>query len=203
MKRSHCQSRVFACSQVEGYKMESCHCSNLEVLHEPPTEYRKYLPIDKSMSATLFSKFMPLNIPFSAFLVAVPTRPRIHVRYWTTPRHTWSSAVESGFLTQSLPLWRKISHAWFLSIPKSPNILPGVIGSSSNSTLIQFLNAISASLWPSWPCDANTIPGQSNNLIFLSSVICCATLVKPGVDPTPHTLDRANELMTDDLPTLG
>ena len=47
-----------------------------------------------------------------------------------------------------------------------------------------------------------TIPGQSRSLRFLSSVISCEDLVRPGVDPTPQTLLRLRELITDDFPTL-
>src|SRR5690606_20876118 len=80
--------------------------------------------------------------------------------------------------------------------------LPGEIGSSNNSTFIQFLSKTSAELSPLSPFE-KTIPGQSNSLIFLSKCISCATFVNPGVEPTPQTFDRFNELITEDLPTFG
>jgi len=50
---------------------------------------------------------------------------------------------------------------------------------------------------------AKTMPGQSSSLMFLSRWTSCALLVKPGVAPTPQTLLRLSELISDDLPTLG
>ena len=79
---------------------------------------------------------------------------------------------------------------------------PGAMGSSMSSVFTQFLKRTSAASF-SLVLRLNTIPGQSKSLMFLSKWICCAILVTPGVEPTLQALDLFNELMTEDLPTLG
>ncbi len=69
---------------------------------------------------------------------------------------------------------------------------------------MQFRSATwAASIAESPSVFANTIPGESSSLMFLSRWISCVVFVKPGVDPVPHTRERFNELISDDLPTFG
>lgn len=49
----------------------------------------------------------------------------------------------------------------------------------------------------------SSIPGQSINLIFLSKITSCDTLVNPGIELTPTARDRNNELINELLPTFG